>query len=365
MRDWTAAILGACALPAAAAAGEATRAPFGTLPDGRVVEEITLTNGTLTARIIAWGAALRSLDVPDRDGRHADVVLGYADLASYLGKSNYFGASVGRYANRIRGGRFTLDGRDYTLARNDGPNTLHGGTEGFDRRLWSIEAVEGGATPSVTLRYVSPDGEEGFPGTLTATVTYTLSAADTLRIEYRATTDRPTLVNLTNHSYFNLAGEGSGHSILDHRIMIPADRYTPVDETQIPTGAIAPVAGTPFDFRDEERIGAASAMGARCNCCAGTATTTITCSATRPRTSRGSPPASRTLPRAACSKWRARRRGSSSTRATCSTRRRSGNPAWPTASRTPSPWSRSSSPTRRTSPPSARPGSIPAAWSAT
>ncbi len=130
MRDWTSAILGACALPAAAAAGEATRAPFGTLPDGRVVEEVTLTNGTLTARIIAWGAALRSLDVPDRDGRPADVVLGYADLASYLGKSNYFGASVGRYANRIRGGRFTLDGRDYTLARNDGPNTLHGGTEG-------------------------------------------------------------------------------------------------------------------------------------------------------------------------------------------------------------------------------------------
>ncbi len=256
MRDWTSAILGACALPAAAAAGEATRAPFGTLPDGRVVEEVTLTNGTLTARIIAWGAALRSLDVPDRDGRPADVVLGYADLASYLGKSNYFGASVGRYANRIRGGRFTLDGRDYTLARNDGPNTLHGGTEGFDRRLWSIEAVEDGATPSVTLRYVSPDGEEGFPGTLTATVTYTLSAADTLRIEYRATTDRPTLVNLTNHTYFNLAGEGSGRSILDHRIMIPADRYTPVDETQIPTGEIAPVAGTPFDFRDEERIGA-------------------------------------------------------------------------------------------------------------
>ena len=240
----------------AVVAGAVARRPFGTLPDGRVVEEITLSNGTLTARIIAWGAALRGLDVPDRDGRPADVLLGYPDLPSYLDRPQYFGASVGRYANRIRGGRFTLDGRTYTLPTNDGPNTLHGGPDGFDRRLWRVDAVEGGTTPSVTLRYVSPDGEGGFPGTLTASVTYTLSGPDTLRIAYGATTDRPTIVNLTNHSYFNLAGEASGRGILDHVVTIPADRYTPVDATQIPTGDRVPVAGTAFDFREPQRIGA-------------------------------------------------------------------------------------------------------------
>jgi len=240
----------------AVVAGEAARKPFGTLPDGRVVEEVILSNGTLTARIITWGAALRCLDVPDRDGRPADVLLGYADLGSYLDHPQYFGASVGRYANRIRGGRFSLDGRDYTLPTNDGPNTLHGGPDGFDRRLWQVQSVEGGTTPSVTLRYVSPDGEGGFPGTLTASVTYTLAAPDTLRIAYSATTDRPTIVNLTNHSYFNLAGEASGRPVLDHVVTIPAERYTPVDATQIPTGEFAPVAGTPFDFRQPRSLGA-------------------------------------------------------------------------------------------------------------
>ncbi len=240
----------------AVVAGEAARTPFGTLPDGRVVEEVILSNGTLTARIITWGAALRCLDVPDRDGRPADVLLGYADLGAYLDHPQYFGASVGRYANRIRGGRFSLDGRDYTLPTNDGPNTLHGGPDGFDRRLWQVESVEGGTTPSVTLRYVSPDGEGGFPGTLTASVTYTLAAPDTLRIAYSATTDRPTIVNLTNHSYFNLAGEASGRPVLDHVVTIPAERYTPVDATQIPTGEFAPVAGTPFDFRQPRSLGA-------------------------------------------------------------------------------------------------------------
>ena len=240
----------------AVVAGEAARKPFGTLPDGRVVEEVILSNGTLTARIITWGAALRCLDVPDRDGRPADVLLGYADLGAYLDHPQYFGASVGRYANRIRGGRFSLDGRDYTLPTNDGPNTLHGGPDGFDRRLWQVQSVEGGTTPSVTLRYVSPDGEGGFPGTLTASVTYTLAAPDTLRIAYSATTDRPTIVNLTNHSYFNLAGEASGRPVLDHVVTIPAERYTPVDATQIPTGEFAPVAGTPFDFRQPRSLGA-------------------------------------------------------------------------------------------------------------
>ncbi len=241
---------------AAAIVGAARRAPFGTLPDGRVVEEVTLSNGRLTARIIAWGAALRCLDVADRDGHRADVLLGYGDLRSYLDRPQYFGASVGRYANRIRNGRFTLDGHTFMLPTNDGPNTLHGGPDGFDRRLWQIEASADGATPSVTLRYVSPDGEGGFPGTLTASVTYMLSGPDTLRIAYSATTDRPTIVNLTNHSYFNLAGEASGRSILDHVVTIPADRYTPVDATQVPTGDLAPVQGTPFDFRQPQRIGA-------------------------------------------------------------------------------------------------------------
>lgn len=256
MQGWKAAVPGACTVPAVAPAGEASRAPFGTLPDGRPVEEVTLSNGTLTARIITWGAALRALHVPDRDGHAADVVLGYADLASILDKPNYFGASVGRYANRIRAGRFSLDGKAYTLATNDGPNSLHGGNEGFDKKLWTVAHLEGGAAPSVTLSYVSPDGEEGYPGTLTARVTYTLSAPDTLRIEYTATTDKPTIVNLTNHSYFNLAGEGSGRSVLDQRVMIPAEQYTPVDATQIPTGERAPVADTPFDFRAPEVIGA-------------------------------------------------------------------------------------------------------------
>jgi aldose 1-epimerase len=244
-------------IPVPARAAEPARAVFGTLPDGRTVEEVTLTNGRgITARILSWGALLRTLAVPDRAGRPADVVLGYNDLAGYLAKPNYFGVSVGRYANRIRAGRFTLDGRSYTLATNDGPNALHGGTAGFDKRLWTITAVTGGPAPSVTLRYVSPDGEEGYPGTLTATATYRLDDTDTLTVTYEATTDKPTLVNLTNHSFFNLAGEGSGRSILGHVLTIPAERYTPVDATLIPTGAHLPVAGTPFDFRTPTVIGA-------------------------------------------------------------------------------------------------------------
>jgi aldose 1-epimerase len=258
MRGVGAVALGACAaIPAVAQASEPVRTVFGTLPDGRTVEEVTLTNGKgVTARVISWGALLRTLEVPDRAGKPADIVLGYKDLASYLDKPNYFGASIGRYANRIRAGRFTLDGQTYTLATNDGPNALHGGTAGFDKRLWTITEVKGGATPSVTLRYVSPDGEEGYPGTLTVTATYALDAANTLTVTYQATTDKPTIVNLTNHSFFNLAGEGSGRSILDNILTIPAERYTPVDATLIPTGEHVPVAGTPFDFRTPTVIGA-------------------------------------------------------------------------------------------------------------
>ena len=253
----TAALCACAAMPAVTQAAEPARTTFGTLPDGRTVEEVTLTNGKgVTARILSWGALLRTLEVPDRTGKPADVVLGYNDLATYLAKPNRFGVSVGRYANRIRAGRFTLDGQTYTLAANDGPNSLHGGTTGFDKRLWTIAGVQGGAAPSVTLRYVSPDGEEGFPGTLTATATYALDDTDTLTVTYEATTDRPTIVNLTNHSFFNLAGEGSGRSILDQILTIPAERYTPVDATLIPTGAHLLVAGTPFDFRTPTVIGA-------------------------------------------------------------------------------------------------------------
>ena len=256
MRGWGVIVLGLCVLPAAAVAGEAKRAAFGTLPDERGVEEVTLTSGSVTARVITWGAVLRTLDVPDRSGKPSDIVLGYADLKGYLDKPNYFGVSVGRYANRIRAGRFSLDGKTYTLATNDGPNALHGGREGFDKRLWTITDVAGGVAPSVTLHYVSPDGEEDYPGTLTASVTYALDATGTLTVTYQATADRPTIVNLTNHSYFNLAGEGSGRSILDHVLTIPAARYTPVDATLIPTGELATVAGTPFDFREPAVIGA-------------------------------------------------------------------------------------------------------------
>ena len=244
------------AIPAPVLAGTATRAGFGALPDGRPVEAVTLDNGHgLRARIISYGAILQSLTVPDRAGHSADVVLGYADAATYLTHPNYFGATVGRYANRIAGGRFTLDGRTYRLPLNNGPNSLHGGTLGFDKRMWRIVSVHGGAEPAVTLAYESADGEEGYPGALSVTATYTL-AANALRVDYRATTTRPTIVNITNHSFFNLAGEASGRAILDERLTIPAQMLTPVNAALIPTGEFRPVAGTPFDFRTPMTIGA-------------------------------------------------------------------------------------------------------------
>ena len=243
------------ALPAPLLAGTATRAAFGALPDGRAVEAVTLDNGHgLRARIISYGAILQALDVPDRAGRSADVVLGYGDAATYLTHPNYFGATVGRYANRIAGGHFTIDGRTYQLPLNNGPNALHGGPLGFDKRIWRIVSVHGGAEPAVTLAYTSADGEQGYPGTLSVTATYTL-AANELRVDYRATTSAPTIVNITNHSFFNLAGEASAHTILDERLTIPAATITPVDATLIPTGEFRPVAGTPFDFRAPATIG--------------------------------------------------------------------------------------------------------------
>jgi len=234
-----------------------TKDLFGTLSDGTKVWRYTLTSGVLRVRIITYGGIVQQLDAPDRHGRPANIVLGFSDLAGYVDKNNpgpYFGALIGRYANRIAKGTFTLDGKTYHLPINNDPNSLHGGTKGFDTKVWAATPSKTGDRVSLRLDYTSPDGEMGYPGTLKASVTYSLSKGS-LRVDYRATTDKPTVVNLTNHSYWNLAGEGSG-DIYRHRLQLNASRYTPVDSTLIPTGQLAPVAGTPMDFRDPTPIGA-------------------------------------------------------------------------------------------------------------
>ena len=232
-----------------------TRAPFGTAPDGKAVELFTLTGSTgIEVRVMTYGGVIVSLRAPDRTGVLDDIVLGYDSLAGYVRNSPYFGAIVGRYGNRIAKGRFTLDGESYKLAANNGPNALHGGLRGFDKVVWGAEPITQGNVVGVKLTYTSADGEEGYPGTLQASVFYTLSGND-LSVEYQATTDKATPVNLTQHTYFNLAGAGKS-DILGHVLRINADHYTPVDSTLIPTGEIAPVAGTPFDFRTETAIGA-------------------------------------------------------------------------------------------------------------
>jgi aldose 1-epimerase len=204
--------------------------------------------------VLAWGATLQQLVVPGRTGP-ADIVLGYDDMTGYLKASNYFGATVGRYANRIANGRFMLDGTTYRLATNDGPNALHGGVRGFDKHLWTIAGVSSGPeSATATLTYTSPDGEEGYPGTMTVTATFTLTETNELQVTYRATTDKPTIANITNHSYFNLGGAESGRSATDAVLTMPAGSYTPVGATLIPTGEVRPVAGTPFDFRTPKRI---------------------------------------------------------------------------------------------------------------
>lgn len=239
-----------------AAAADAKRSTFGRMPDGREVPAVTLTNRNgVSARIIAYGASLQSLVLPDRAGGSADVALGYPDLASYLDKPQYFGSTVGRFANRIARGRFSLDGRDYQVPVNNGANSLHGGTVGFDKVVWEVTSVRSGPTASVTLRYVSPDGDQGYPGTMTVDATYSLDESNALTIEYRATTDRPTIVNISNHAYWNLAGEGSSLGAMGHVLTIPAARYLPTDSGAIPTGEQASVRGTNFDFRTPRAIG--------------------------------------------------------------------------------------------------------------
>jgi len=226
--------------------------PFGKLPDGTAIDLYTLSNGKgMEARIMTYGATLVSLTAPDKTGKYADVVQGMDSVDGYVKGVPYFGATIGRYGNRIGHAQFTLEGQTYHTPKNDGDNTLHGGVQGFDKRVWTARDTGNG----VEFTYVSKDGEEGFPGTLTSKVVYSVTPENELRIEYTATTDKPTVLNLTNHSYFNLAGQGEG-DILGHEVTILADRFTPVDAGLIPTGELKPVAGTPFDFTKSTAIGA-------------------------------------------------------------------------------------------------------------
>ena len=226
-----------------------TKKSFGLLDDGTPVEIYTLANGKIEAAIATYGGIVVSLRAPDRNGNMDDVVLGYDSLNQYVSNNPYFGALVGRYANRIAHGSFVLEGKTYSVPKNDGDNSLHGGARGFDKAVWKAKPIKDG----IELSYVSRDGEQGYPGTLTATARYTLNDNE-LRIEYSATADKPTVVNLTNHSYFNLAGQGRG-TILQHQLKITASRFTPVDSTLIPTGELRSVEGTAFDFRTPTPIG--------------------------------------------------------------------------------------------------------------
>ncbi len=238
-----------------APAASITRDRFGTTPAGAPVYRYTLVNTQgMRVRILTYGGIVQSMTAPDRQGNFRNVTLGLATLKEYQAESPYFGAIIGRYANRIDEGTFTLDGTTYHLPINNPPNSLHGGTRGFDKRLWQPTPLEQNGTVGLRLTRVSPDGEMGYPGTMHITVTYTLTNTNGLRMDYRATTDQDTIINLTNHAYFNLAGEGSG-TVYDQRMMINADHFTPIDSTLIPTGRIAPVAGTPFDFTEPRAIG--------------------------------------------------------------------------------------------------------------
>ncbi|MGJ5047717.1 aldose epimerase family protein [Bradyrhizobium oligotrophicum] len=240
------------------AEADITRDVFGSLPDGREVERVTLRGADgFEARIITYGAVLQALLVPDAQGVVDDVVLGHDDLLSYLLLRKFFGATVGRYANRIAKARFVLDGQDIRLEANNGAHALHGGPDGFDRKLWQIVATEDGDQPSVTMLYVSPDGEANYPGRLDVRVTYQLTGPMELAVSFSARTTRTTVVNLTNHSFFNLDGLAAGTDILDHRLTLAADHYLAIDETAIPLeGPPHTVVGTPFDFRDAHAIGA-------------------------------------------------------------------------------------------------------------
>ena len=233
-----------------------TKAIFGKTPDGRDVDIYTMTNPHgMEVRVITYGGIITSLRVFDRDGKLDDVALGFDNLEAYLKNPPFFGAIIGRYGNRIGRGQFTLDGQTYKLAVNNGPNHLHGGIKGFDKVVWQAESFKREDTVGVVFTHTSPDGDEGYPGTLSLRVTYTLTPRNELEVDYEATTDKATPVNLTQHTYFNLAGHGS-RDVLDHVVTLRASRYTPVDSSLIPSGGIATVEGTPFDFRMPTSIGA-------------------------------------------------------------------------------------------------------------
>ncbi len=246
----------AAAFQANAGAGlSSDHAAFGKMPDGTTVEKYTLRNSEgMQASVITYGAVLQSLLVPDRQGKNDDVVMGFDDLDGYLKATAHFGATIGRFANRLADGKFSLDGKSYQVPINNKTNALHGGPNGFDKQVWKAEPVKDKGWVGVKLTYTSVDGEMGFPGTLKTEVTYSLNEKNELRIQYHATTDKPTVLNLTNHSYFNLAGAGNG-DILDHIATIHGAHYTPVNEKLIPTGEIAPVANTPMDFLKPVAIG--------------------------------------------------------------------------------------------------------------
>ena len=260
MRSLAAAILGLAVMGSGTASGQGkgiVGQPWGKTADGQAVDLYTLTNASgASVQIATLGGTVVAVNVPDKAGARGNVVLGFDSLDGYLQPHPFFGVIVGRYGNRIGQARFTLDGTTYTLAKNNGEHSLHGGRKGFDKYVWKAREVPSQAGPALELTHVSPDGDEGFPGTLTATVVYTWTDDNGLRIDYTATTDKPTVVNLTNHSYFNLSA-GAADTIVDHRIQILADRFTPVDKGLIPTGQLRPVDGTPFDFRKARRIGEA------------------------------------------------------------------------------------------------------------
>jgi aldose 1-epimerase len=249
--------LASCAPPPAGkGTSKVEKKAYGKMPDGAPIDIYTLTNAKgMQAGIITYGGAVASLTAPDRAGKYADVVLGLDTLEGWMKQTAYLGALIGRYGNRIGHGKFTLGGKTYTLPKNDADNTLHGGPAGFDKRVWTAAETKSADGPALELTYTSKDGEAGFPGNLTAKVVYTLADNNELRIDYTATTDKETVVNLTNHSYFNLAGPGEG-DILQHQVTIFADRFTPVDSGLIPTGELRPVKDTPFDFTKSTAIGA-------------------------------------------------------------------------------------------------------------
>ncbi|MFE1951716.1 aldose epimerase family protein [Streptomyces sp. NPDC059524] len=246
--------LGGTAHASPAQGRKPVREEFGRLADGTRIDRWSLENGGTRLKVLSYGGIVQSLELPDRHGRYANVSLGYDHIEGYVTGTTFFGATIGRYGNRIAKGRFTLDGRTYQLSVNDGENSLHGGARGFNTRVWDVEGFVSGSDVGLRLHYTSPDGEMGYPGTLRVRVTYTLTARGDWRIDYAAVTDKATVVNLTNHTYYNLAGEGSG-GVYDHELTLDASRFTPTDSGLIPTGELAKVAGTPFDFRRAKPVG--------------------------------------------------------------------------------------------------------------